>query len=75
MTQQKETTKDYLALTIEQVQQLGNYLVARPYGEVSNLIDLLKSAPTVKVAQPVAAPVETPVAGEDSAPEAAKSLE
>lgn len=70
----KPETKEFLGLTVEQVQTIGNYLVNRPYGEVSQLIEILKNAPKLNVTITPEAPIETPVAGEDAAPEATQPV-
>jgi len=71
--QVKDTTKKMLALTKEQVQAIGNYLVNRPYGEVETLIQILKNATEVSVTFVEPPAPEKPSGGEDSAPEAVKA--
>lgn len=63
-------------LTKEQLQQMGTYLMGKPYSEVEQLVSILKSAPTLQVTftEPDG-PVDFPPIGEDSAPEANKSVE
>ena len=59
-------TEELVGLKITEVQELGNYLVTRPYGEVEKLINILKNAPKMQVTYKEEPKPEPPVAGEDT---------
>lgn len=67
--------KEFLGLTAAQVQDIGSYLVNRPYGEVEKLIEIFKNAPKLNVTITPPAPPEKPVAGEDAPPESTQPIE
>jgi len=50
-------TKQFLGITAEQVQEIGTYLVSRPFHEVEKYVSILRQLPQINV-------VETPTATE-----------